>query len=92
MAVRTRSHGTDDLDGLRLLALGRIPRCSSCPRFRSLVAAHERGFAVAGEPGAVPAHCRHEVCAPLVARCRPATRPTSLEPEIAPSALRLRAS
>ena len=56
-----------DLDGLRLVALGRIPRCATCPRLAVLAAAR-RGRAVTGPFPEVPAACDHQVCAPMVAR------------------------
>ena len=57
-----------DLDSLRLIALGRIPRCTGCPRYRALVAVKDRGAAPAFGLPAVPADCHYQVCAPLVAR------------------------
>jgi hypothetical protein len=67
---------TRTLDSLRLVALGRIPRCSGCARFHALVAAHDGGEVLSALP-AVPARCRHEVCAPLAARY-------ALDPQAAP--------
>ena len=64
------SRGTDsrNMDRLRLVALGRIPRCGKCPRFHSIRAAHRaRGQARECLPK-VPDGCTHEVCAPLAAR------------------------
>lgn len=58
---------SEDLDGLRLVALSRIPRCSGCPRFHALVAAHDGGSARESLPEAPP-YCTHRVCAPLAAR------------------------
>lgn len=87
--VKTTIPG-DDLDGLRLLALSRIPRCGTCPRFHALVEAHDRGLRVGGRLPGAPAYCSHEVCAPLVARwsCSGPSRS-----EVAPSAtVRLQAS
>ena len=57
-----------DLDGLRLLALGRIPRCGNCARFAVLAEAHERGTAIRGELPDVPENCTHQVCTPLIVR------------------------
>ncbi len=58
----------DNLDGLRLIALGRIPRCQACPRYRALLDAHS-GLRVPGSAlPRVPKNCNHEVCAPLVHR------------------------
>ena len=59
---------TDDLDELRLVALGRIPRCGNCPRFGALVDAHARRNTVRGLLPDVPEDCTHQVCAPLVMR------------------------
>ena len=55
-------------DQLRLLALSRIPRCADCARLAALLAAHEAGVPLDPPPPRVPAHCRHQVCAPLVVR------------------------
>ncbi len=60
----------EELDALRLFALGRVPRCARCPRYGAMLA-----FAVtsAGLPGP-PAFCSYQICAPLAARlARPAT-------------------
>lgn len=57
---------TADLESLRLFALGRIPRCAGCARYRALVAA---GQGIAGSRSSlpeVPECCSHQVCAPLV--------------------------
>ncbi len=58
----------DDLDGLRILGLGRIPRCVDCPRYRALVEAHDNSSALPRILPAVPENCAFEVCAPLVCR------------------------
>ena len=80
---------TDDLDGLRLLAMGRIPRCYGCPRFAALLDAHGRGDKVRGSLPDVPEHCTHQVCAPLVIRDECGDAPeTAREQEI----IHLRAS
>jgi hypothetical protein len=56
------------LVGLQLLAIGRIPRCKSCPRYRSLQQDHRRS-AVSEHPlPQIPGGCTHQVCDPLVAR------------------------
>ncbi len=57
-----------DIDGLRLLALGRIPRCTDCARYLSLVACHEGSAEAPALLPPVPQKCTHAVCAPLVAR------------------------
>ena len=46
-----------EVDRLRLVALGRIPRCGSCPRYRALRAAHRAGKGVSGCMPAAPAAC-----------------------------------
>ena len=68
--MNSRDHGMSvvDLDGLRLVAFGRIPRCKDCPRYMALVERHYESRRVVGSWPAVPASCTHEVCAPLVAR------------------------
>jgi hypothetical protein len=60
-------HGTEDLDGLRLLALSRISRCSGCPRYHALEEAYRGVGSVTSLPQ-VPLACDHQVCAPLVSR------------------------
>ena len=68
MAHRRDEFQTDDLDGLRLLALGRIPRCGSCPRLKALVDVHAREAKISGFLPDAPDHCTHQVCAPLIDR------------------------
>jgi len=68
MAHRRDEIPTHDLDGLRLLALGRIPRCGSCPRWLAMVDAHARGAEQRGCLPGAPDHCTHQVCAPLCDR------------------------
>ena len=51
------------IDSLRILALGRIPRCTRCPRYRELARRERKG-----PLPPVPPACNHQVCAPLVAR------------------------
>ena len=57
---------SDDVDGLRLLALSRIPQCASCPRLAALRVNH------CSDPGRpipdAPAACTYRYCAPLVRR------------------------
>jgi len=57
-----------DLDGLRLIALGRIPRCADCPRYRALVRTHDGRRLPGTFLPAVPEGCTHQVCEPLVHR------------------------
>jgi hypothetical protein len=90
MGARIAAKVSNDLDGLRLLALGRIPRCGSCPRFRSLVAIHAGSRA--GDLPAVPAFCTHAVCAPLAARWDAQRRGGEARPEAEATSLRRRAS
>jgi len=67
---------THELDRLRLIGLGRIPRCARCPRFEALVSAHAVGAKnTPGRLPAPPASCLHHVCDPLAARLRPQARP-----------------
>jgi hypothetical protein len=68
MAPRRPRIQAEDLDGLRLLALSRIPRCGTCPRFRALVDTHDNGSRLRDDLPAVPENCTHQVCAPLAAR------------------------
>ena len=65
---------SENLDGLRLLALGRIPRCTDCPRYRALVAEHANGSGPVAPLPAVPQACHHAVCAPLAVRYERRTR------------------
>ena len=68
MNRRNRGSVESEMDGLRLIALGRIPRCGDCPRYRALLAA-ERDEAVSAAPlPAIPAQCTWQVCAPLARR------------------------
>ena len=71
MGSRSNAKASNDLDGLRLLALSRIPRCGSCPRFGSLVEAYVHDECPSRELGPVPVSCTHQVCAPLAERYRP---------------------
>jgi len=57
---------TTDLESLRLFALGRIPRCSDCARYHSLVAAQRGVSTIRARLPEVPECCSHQVCAPLV--------------------------
>lgn len=57
-----------ELDSLRVLALGRIPRCSRCPRYEALrLAVRREASACRALPG-VPRFCTYQVCAPLARR------------------------
>lgn len=68
MTQRNRNIEKDDLDGLRLFALGRISRCAGCARYHSLVAAHGGASRIRVDLPAAPELCTHRVCAPLVDR------------------------
>ena len=53
-----------ELDGLRLIALGRVDRCSGCARYLELL----RAWQEVGPPRALPpapASCSYRICAPL---------------------------
>lgn len=86
MGVRSNAKASNDLDGLRLLALSRIPRCGSCPRFGSLVEAYAHDAPPVRELGEVPPNCTHQVCAPLAERYRPPEPASSARPRVAPFA------
>jgi len=70
-----------NLDGLRLMGLGRIPACASCPRYRDLVVAYQRPVEGGSALAAVPKSCLHAYCAPLARRygVQPARSRTVLE-------------
>jgi hypothetical protein len=55
-------------DALRLLALGRIPRCERCERYRALASAHAAPHEPRLTLPAAPGFCVYQVCAPLAAR------------------------
>lgn len=92
MGVRTVAKSVSDLDGLRLLALSRIPRCGGCARFRWLVEAHTGDRRPAGDLPVVPPACHHQVCAPLVTHWDAGPRRPVGDGRGATDALRLRAS
>jgi hypothetical protein len=69
MDDRIRVLSSTDPDGLRLVGLGRIPRCETCPRYEALVSAHRRsrtGRRPASPLPAVPKNCSFQACAALV--------------------------
>jgi hypothetical protein len=74
-----------ELDELKLIALGRIPRCARCPRYAALVADLDTPDTSGGRLPAVPLYCSYQICAPLAARFE---RIASSEPA-RPSALPL---
>ncbi len=55
-------------DGLRLFALGRVPRCGRCSRYRALTRARDRSVLGLESLPAVPDFCTYQLCAPLSAR------------------------
>jgi hypothetical protein len=57
-----------EMDRLRLVALGRIPRCGGCPRYKVMRTAVRSGVNVHGCLPVAPAGCTHEVCAPIALR------------------------
>jgi hypothetical protein len=70
MPDRNKPAAPGELDTLRLFALGRVPRCGRCPRYRAMLAVGARATAIPGPP----AYCSYQICAPLAARLgRPAT-------------------
>ena len=68
MAAREIKRPAGDVDGLRLLALGRIPRCRDCPRYHGLLAAYAAAGHSAERLPEAPKRCKHRVCRPMVAR------------------------
>ena len=57
-----------ELDGLRLIGLGRVPRCASCPRYAELVSRYmdpARREQPLPEP---PKDCPYKFCSPLARR------------------------
>ena len=64
-----------DMDGLRLVGLGRVPTCSECPRFHDLVAAYEQPALRGAQLSAAPRQCAHPYCAPLARRYGALPRP-----------------
>ena len=57
-----------ELDGLRLIALGRVPLCSRCPRYANLVEHYVDPRSAVTRLARVPAECAHCYCTPLVRR------------------------
>jgi hypothetical protein len=64
----SNSNGAEDIDGLRLLALGRIPRCADCKLYRELRALHDDRSRLPSRLPQPSAICKHKVCAPLAVR------------------------
>ena len=65
---RNRSSEANDLDGLRLIALGRIQRCANCDLYQELLALHADGSRLPSRLPQPPAGCKHRVCTPLAVR------------------------
>ncbi len=57
-----------ELDGLRLIGLGRVPLCARCPRYADLVNRYMEPRQPAARLAKVPAACVHPYCAPLAKR------------------------
>ena len=55
-------------DGLRLFALGRVPRCGRCSRYSALTRARDRSVLRLEPLPPVPDFCTYQLCAPLSAR------------------------
>jgi hypothetical protein len=57
-----------ELDGLRLIGLGRIPRCKDCPRFADLIESYVNPRQNEGRLASAPRGCAHQCCAPIARR------------------------
>ncbi len=57
-----------ELDGLRLIGLGRVPFCARCPRYADLVDRYMEPRQPAARLANVPKDCVHRYCAPLAER------------------------
>ena len=66
--ARSASGGQTELDGLRLVGLGKINRCSGCPRYHSLVNAYLSGRESDVSVAPPRAGCPHHFCKPLAKR------------------------
>jgi len=62
------SNQSDDLDDLRLMALGRIQRCAECDLYRALLAIQDGDSRPASALPQAPDSCKHKVCSPLAVR------------------------
>jgi hypothetical protein len=60
----------EPLDTLRLVALGRIERCSRCARLPAMDRALRGAGQTADEFPPVPSFCTQQICRPLVDRAR----------------------
>ena len=77
----SRSTSDREEDGLRLLALSRIPRCATCPRLAALRANHG-GDSASPVPDA-PRACTHRCCEPLVKLYGPPDDEQAAHPRLA---------
>jgi len=77
MSRSERQSFSEKTDALRLFALGRVPRCGRCPRYRALsfVGPNREDRQPEALP-AVPEFCTYQLCAPLVARYEVCVAPT----------------
>ena len=66
--INNQSSDPNDLDSLRLIALGRIPRCADCDLYHELLAMHADSSRMPSRLPDPPAGCMHKVCAPLAVR------------------------
>ncbi|NIL99468.1 MAG: hypothetical protein GTN89_00545 [Acidobacteria bacterium] len=64
----TRDTHQVELDGLRLIGLGRVPRCSRCPRYADLVERYVNGHAARTRLAEPALDCEHRHCDPLARR------------------------
>ncbi len=64
----TRKTSQVALDGLRLIGLGRVPRCGRCPRYADLVERYVDSHARRAGLAAPAPECDHRHCDPLARR------------------------
>jgi hypothetical protein len=69
-----KKHG-DEFDGLRLIGLGRIPTCSTCPRYAGLIERYMNPRLGGSGLADVPRRCDHAYCAPIAARFQEKAEP-----------------
>lgn len=65
-------------DALQLFALGRVSRCSRCPRYRALARTRSAPDRAPARLPAVPRSCKYQLCAPLVVRYEASRREAGL--------------
>ena len=68
MSRSERQSFPEKMEGLRLFALGRIPRCGRCPRYRALSLSRATTDRQPESLPGVPEFCTYQLCAPLAAR------------------------